>query len=319
MTSSKINYLEIIKDAWSFTWKHKRLWWLGILLSVGESGMSIVMNLPGREMKNFFVSIGNNPAFLTTAIAILLATGLLLLVLNILARGAVIKSIQHASSTRTPSIKESLREGKKYFWKVLSIKFFIGTFVVFTLLVILLPVIFLFYHHQYAIGAILSFLAIIVVIPLVFLASFLEIYGLLYLLLGELTVWSSLEQAYLLLKNNLRTSILMSLVMLLLNLTLGIIMITALLPLILILIFISLFLIAILQKIGIALSIMLGLVSLVVPFILLRSVYVVLNQSAWIFFFGKIAKPKEEQTYEIITEKELKIKPAPGADAVEGM
>lgn len=321
MPSSKINYLEIIQRSWNLTWNHRRLWWLGLLFSIGEAGTSLKYSLQAQEqesheIKNFFTFLGNHPLLLSIFIIVFIVIIIGLFSLKVLSRGAIVRSIQRTSPTSTPTVREGLREGKKYFWKVFLIEFFIGAFVISAILIIFLPIIFLFYHNDYLIGALLSFLALLIIIPLIFLASFLKIYGLLYVLLGELAIWSALERAYFLLKNNLWSSIIMTLVIFLLEMALGLITLAAFLPFIVILIFLALILIASLQKIGVILSITIGIAGLIILAILIKSVYAIFAQSVWIFFFQEIAKYKEEELSAPFAEKELGIKPTSITDTV---
>ena len=48
---SKINYLQIIKDAWKITWKNRYLWWFGFFVTLGGGGgMNYFFN-SGEEEK----------------------------------------------------------------------------------------------------------------------------------------------------------------------------------------------------------------------------------------------------------------------------
>lgn len=161
MKSDKIiNFGELLKKAWQFVWKFKYLWLLGILTGGGASAstnnLSYLINsspntddwqnsMSGHNLANNIPPIekvlGASDTALTAAIIItisitIIIISLLIIYLNVTARGAIISAVNGIDRDKNFRLTESWHYGHKYFWKIF------GFSIIFSLLIIL-PMIFL--------------------------------------------------------------------------------------------------------------------------------------------------------------------------------
>jgi hypothetical protein len=315
----KINYLQIIKDAWKITWKNRYLWWFGffVALSSGEGGMNFFSpsgdwekSDPVREQQALDFISQNIHWIIVLAIALLLLFTLFL-ILGTIGRGALITSIEKSAKGKTSNFKISWQEGKKNFWKIFNINIALGIFLFFTLVIFVTPVSILMMNKNYVIGGILASLAVFIFIPIAILISYLKVYGYLYSILGKLNFWASLENAYSLFVKNIWASIVMSLIFIPLSI-IAILIVLAPLPILLIA-FLAFGAGAyfVLGKVFAMAIGAIGILIFLLYILFVRSVYETFSQAIWILFFHEIAKPKEPVTITEEVETETIIKPLP--------
>lgn len=298
-----INYFSILKNAWKITWHNKYLLWFGFFLALAEVGNYLnysfnegeKLNEISRKMLDF---LAQNTGWAIGAAIFLLLVFLVLAILAMISRGALIKSTARISKGEKTSFKEGFKEGKKYFWKIFSIGFVIGLFVLATLLVLLIPIVFLIYNKAYLIAVPLAALAALIIIPLVFLASFLKIYGYIYAVTGDISFWPAIENAYALLRKNIWPTIVMLLIFFLLNVFLAIAILFILLPLFIIFLTGGALLFLILKDLGIIIVGGIATLTLFVGILFFKSIYKVFSQATWLLFFQEIASPKTEEKVE---------------------
>ena len=178
----KVNYLELIKKAFQITWSHRYLWWLGLFVALTETGgyVNYSLNNPsGNEEANKrmaeFLAV-HWQGFLT-AFSFILLVLIIFLILGIIARGGLIKSVGKILKNEPSDFKSGFKEGRKYFWRIFLAGLALGIFVMAAILILAIPVVFLFVNKAYLSGIILAVIAIIILIPLLFLVSFLRVYG----------------------------------------------------------------------------------------------------------------------------------------------
>lgn len=324
MPPRNINYLEIIHNAWRITWKHKFLWWFGFFAAAMNVGNSFFYLLAGEKEENKNLDstvdfVTKHPGWLMAAVIGVLILYLAFFFIQALAQGSLIKSIGRISRKEPSSFKSALRDGKTYLWKIFLIRILIGLSMLCIGAILFTPIVILLYLKADPIAVILVFLALIILIPLSFLALFMEIYSLMYAVIGDLPIWLSLENAYLVLRKNLTPSIIMGLIVIMVNSLTGIFMVMLLLPLLIAVILIGLLITLAFQKTGIALTVITGFTAAFVLLIFLRSVYGVFTQSLWILFFEEIGSPKSDKEPGEPVEEKFKIKTAPKTDPVEGV
>jgi len=302
----ELNFWEIIKESFVLAWQKKYLWWFGLFLILGGSssfGFSSDDSKRDSSMKAFNTFFAQHPAFTISIISFLIVLCILLFILSFFARGALIKSIHQELAEKKSNFKAGLKMGKKYFGKILGLTLLSVIFLIAVAIVMAIPITSLFAAKAFIPAFILIAIAILIFIPLAFLVHFLLRLGYLYLVLGDLSIRSALENAYSLLKNNLAANLIFFLIFLLVNFVFCIALFFLLAPVALILFLVGLILFFIFQKIGIVIAIILAVLILLPIFLIIVSFYQVFQQTAWIKFFHAIAKPKiEEKVLEKIPE-----------------
>jgi len=225
-----------------------------------------------------------------------LAIYILLIVLNILGRGALIDSVNKQSQKKLANFKSGMAAGRKYFWRIFLLALSLGLFIFSTIVIVITPIVFLFFSHNYIIGAFMAILAALILIPLFILATYLKIYGYLYIVLGNLKFWPALENAYKLLRENILPSIIMLFLFLpVVSIIWIIIFLMTIFPVAVIFFGMGLILFFIAGEIGVIITLLIGLACLFIFMLIFRSVYETFVQAAWVLFFQKIAKPKIEE------------------------
>jgi len=314
-----INYLNILRKAWSITWHNRYLWWFGFFIALTSSGS--LLNYSSRnndnapQMNQQFADLLNQHAgwILAGAIILLLAF-VALLIMRILSRSALILSIEKHSKNKPSDFSTGLKEGKKYFWRVLLISFLIQAAVMAVALLIVTPIAFLFMTRSYILGALLTLAGIVIIAPLLVLAFFLVNYSLIYAVTSDLSISEAIENGYSLFRKNIWTSILMTLLLILIAIALLISTLFIIFFLAIIFFVIGLIAFLLLNKIGAAIILALAVILFLLIFLGLRSVYETFYQAAWIFFFHEIASPKVAET---IAETVPEIKPETAPDPAE--
>jgi len=318
----QLDFVKIVKESFVLAWQKKYLWWFGLFVSLGSFGTFTPSyqseQNPESEvvMDKFSTFLSNNAGLILIGISIIIILLFIFFLLSILFRGALIKSIGLELENKKSNFREGFKSGKKYFGKIFALSLLFFFFLLVVSLIMSIPIIFLFSSEVFVLGGILLFVAILIFIPLLILIYFLLHLGYLYIVLGNLPVFQSIENAYALLRKNLASA----LVMMCVFLVTGIMLSTALL-FIFIILFIILFLIGLLlffllKTAGLIIAVILSALIVIPLFFSLRAIYEVFYQAAWINFFHAIAKPKAEEK---LTEKIPAPKPVPATDAIEGI
>lgn len=318
-----INYLEIIKKAWTITWKNRYLWWFGFFVTLGGGGgMNYFFNsgeeekLDPAQNEKVLEFFSQNMHWILTFAIIAFLLVIIFSILCIIGKGALISSIEKNSKGEVANFKSGWDSGKKNFWKIFIIDFSLGIFIFLTLLILIAPVAILLLNKNYIIGGILAFLAVLIFIPIAILSSYLKTYGYFYSILGKLNFWPAIESAYNLFVRNFWASILLSLIFI----PLGIILMLIILAIFPLLLLIFLILGAIgyfaLGKITAIVIGAIGMAIFLLYAIFVKSIYRVFSQAIWILFFHEIATPKiPEAVIEVKTKTEPIIKPMPVIEA----
>lgn len=310
-----INYLSIFKKAWSITWSNKFLWWFGLFFLLPGIFNFRYATENNQELQHFFSERNN---LVLSAIILLAIFFLISLILSLIAQGAIIKSTQHLLKNKPANFQSGWKDGKKYFWKILSIIFFSGLAFAICAIILILPIAILFYAKSYFVAIPLAILATLIIIPLLVLYKFLQIYACFYAVLADLAPWTAIENAYALFKKNILSSIFMSLLFIPLGIFSFLIIIAIALAILIVFGLIGLILFFIFKEIGIIIAIISGLIIFAFSAILFFSILTAFSQIAWVLFFHTIAAPKEkERVAEEIKEPEKELTHLPAVDAVK--
>lgn len=296
--AGNVPYLGIIKKAWNITWHNKYLWWFGFFVALGSCGnINYSLDRPGNPKLE--KSIEQIQQFLTNhsyLIIIAVVLVLIVLILRIIGKGALISSTYKTAKNRSSDFKLGFREGKKYFWKLLGLGLVVAGYFLAALIILAVPVIFLFVNGNYIIGSLLAAVAIFIFLPLVIILLFLREYGSLYIVLGGLKITAALENSYVLLRRNILSSVIMALVFIPLSIGFFLLLIAVILPVAAVFLIIGLIFYFFISKIGAFVILFLAISVLVFMLMFFRSIWEVFAQTIWVLFFQEIAslKPTEE-------------------------
>lgn len=305
----KINYTQILKDAWEVTWKNRYLWWFGLLIFLsGGGGMFSSSDSHKKEdYQQIMDFIQAHQQIIIIIGCVVFLIWLAFLILSFIGRGALIKSIQKNLEAKTSNFKSGFQDGKKYFWKVLSIGMLAALFVIAAMLIFIVPISLLFANEAFILGGIMILVAITVLIPVIFLISFSQTYGLLYAVMTNLGIWDSLEKGYELIIKNVGPSILMALIILAINIVIGILSFIAMILLAIPFAILGVLFFLLFKMAGAIFIGCLAIVAFIIFILLVGSVTKVFFQTIWILFFKEIAKAEEKEVVaEVEKEKEIK-------------
>jgi len=315
--NNQINYIAIIKEAWQITWKNKYLWWFGFLvaLSGGVGSNFSSSNWKGNDgwEEGAKQKISEWAALYWEWIILgVILVGLLMLVFFILSvwgRSALVIALGKITTQKlTPepmSFKVGMKEGKQFFWPILGLNLFLFGIGIATFIILGTPIAILFYLKAYWVGAFLAFGGLTIFILLIILLAYLQKFGVIYLILGKVSFWAALENAYLLFRRNLLPSIIMGAIFIPLGFLAGLAALAFVLTILLIFLIPGLLAYFLIGKWTIILLSILGILILLAGILTINSIYAVLAQTIWILFFRQIALPKEEEKI-LETTKEIK-------------
>jgi hypothetical protein len=315
---NSIDFLEIIKKGWKITWSNKYLWWFGLFLALG-GGASFNFPMGNNSSDQVLKSEGmiGNIFQQYWQIAIVIGIVLFLFILavfvfRILSQAGIIKEIDKVEKNDQGNFKRGIAGGKKYFWKLILLEILVGFLVLAILVILGIPVAFLFFLKAYLFGFLSAFLAVVIFIPLVILISFSRKYAVFYLILADLGVKDSLEKGYCIFRKNILMSIVMSLIFIPIGIILFFTMIFLVLAITIIFFPMGLIAYFIFLKTGVIIVASLTILVFIICLIVLSAVYQVLYQASWYLFFKEIASiKKEEEAKETVREVAEKTLPNP--------
>jgi hypothetical protein len=312
----RINYIEIFKRAWQITWRNRYLWWFGLFLSLGSGGMGWNFNLPWYEKKeggklhfreeDFFNFLSTHAFWIVLVIIIFLTLVIILAVLRIISQAGIIKSFSHIDKNEAASFGAGFREGKKYFWKMLSLGLILGMAMLSIIVVLAVPTIFLFVLNQGFLAIFTIIMAFFILIPLMIIFAFVSKFSFYYLILSNLSIFSSIERGYQLFKKNILPSVIMGLLFIPLGIALGIGIFAVIFAIAVPFTIIGLLAYLLLSKIGAILVVVAGGTVVIAAAVFIQSVYQTFSQTSWYLFFKEISsvKIKEEEKQEsVVLEK----------------
>ena len=306
-----INYLEIIKKSWRITWENKYLWWFGLFLALG-GGFNFNFNFPSKNewqenmngKEEIFTNfLSQHWKIVIILVILLVLIGIILFILSVISQAGLLKTLSKIEKNEKGNFKEGFFQGKKYFWKILGIGFTVGILIFFLALVLSLPVALLFYLKSMVFGILAAILALVIFVPSLILTVYIRKYACFFAVLSDLGIKSSLENGYQIFRKNIFSSIIMALFFIPINIAMFILVIGLILVVGLIFLLIGIILNLIIAKIGIWIAVTLGVLAFLVLVVFAGSIFQVFSQTVWFLFFGEIAKVKEEQKEEVLTQE----------------
>lgn len=322
---SNIDYFGIIKKSWQITRENKNLWWFGLLASLG-GGINFSIPLDnGSFQANFAVKqemqLGiaelMNQHFDWIVIGSIVVVGMIIIfsILKTFGRIGLISQADMVIKGEKSSIKNGLQEGKIFFWQIFFTDILLGVSIVGVAVVLFLPVGYLFYLRAFAAAFIALFLAIIIFIALMTLVAIMRAYIYIYIVLGRISISEAVENSYKIFSENNVPSILMLLVVLLVGILFGVIMFCMIIAFVIFFALLAVVLSLIFGKMGILISVILGLLTAIPVLFLIRSAQETLCQTAWIFFLKKITEIEEVEKIQETDQENISEK-VPGTEAV---
>lgn len=297
---SSVSYSEIFKKAWQVAWHNRYLWWFGLFMALGGGGSYLNYSSGGKSEdalneEKVLDFISKYMDWIIIAVLVIFALYIIFALLSVLARGALIASIDRHARGKKSNFKMGLKDGRMFFGRIFLVAVAIGLFLLAALIIMGVPIAFLFLNENYVIGAIMTIFAASILIVLAILAMYIKTFSYFYIVLGKLSFWSALENAYNLFRKNVMDSLVMGLLFIPLN-ALYMISVVAI-ALAVAIVFVGFGLILYLIA-GIPGAIAVGAIALIIFLagaLLSESVYRVLAQALWYFFFQEIAKLKNEE------------------------
>lgn len=304
----KINFSEILSQSWKITWSHKKLWWFG-LLAGGSNWMPSLNSfdnteseaMPTEKIADFFF---NHVPLLILGASVIILILILLGIFGILAYSGLINSVQKIASEKETTFWTEIKHGRKFFWRILGTKTLFAFSSLLLLLVLTAPIVFLFSVENYALGTITTLLAILIFFPVIITFSFIETFGNLYILTSDLSLRSAVEQGYFVFKQNLKNSLLLSIILLAIGALIGIILLVLIFVISLPLIILGIILAPTTFPFGAWLVGTFSVLLIVLATLAVRSIWNTFLHTAWLLFFRIIATSKKE-TLEVVKEEIL--------------
>lgn len=304
-----INYIELIKKSFQMTWQNRYLWWLGFFMIFSSGGINLFkFSSPEKnntqDTERIWNFISSNLSWIIPSVIFLILFLILLSILGIFARAGIIRSAEKIEKKERFGFKIAMKEGKKYFWKFFFLNILLSIAMALIATVMIAPIALLFSVKAYIIGGILIFIAILIFIPLAIIFAFIKIFGQIYLVLGNLKLKDSIENAYHLFLKNIKNSLIMAILFIPLCLALGFISLAVFVILAIVFGLLGLLLYFAFKMIGIFLAIGLGVLAFIIFILTISSFYQAFAQIIWVLFFKEIASPKAEEIIAEIAQEE---------------
>lgn len=214
-----MSYLKLFKRSAKMIWKDKFLFIFGLFIAISSilNCINFKMNDPDKidaaalKIKSF---ISIYPAKFFGILFFILIISVLLIIFKHIGDIGLIKCANDIDAGRdSANFSLGFKAGIQKFWKKLFFEIIIGMFVFCSMIVLVMPCIFLFVNNLIIPGVILSLLALIIFIPLVFVVSFIRIYGVRYLITENKGIVDSLKMGGNLFLANLKDSLMVALFM----------------------------------------------------------------------------------------------------------
>jgi hypothetical protein len=301
---SQPDFMGIFMQAAKIVWSNRFLLWFGLLISLGSPG-SFNFSPSGNDFsgndaaKNY---MSNHWQIFIAATIVALAIGILFLVLSLIAKAGLIKSVNLVTINKKTNFRKEWKEGKKYLWNLFKqfIIFLLAGIIL--LLVLAIPVIYLVANQLWLWALLIGLLAIAILIPIIFVLAFTNIFAQFYIVLSDLPTWSAIETGYNLLIKNLSNSIIFALLFLVVDILLGIIMLP-IAGITLVILVPAGFLFYALNKIVFGFYLAFAIMAALAILLFFAAIFNAFKTTAWTLFFKELAKPKKEET-EPVSEKE---------------
>ncbi len=224
-------YRDILKNAWSITWRNKFLWFFGVFASLlsGTGGLQILTKdpspsvsenfLPGmgqfssffqvQTLKNFGTLFRDDPVFVSVSLLFLLVIFALLIFLvwlSVVSQAALVNDSAELANSKKKNeklgIHKGVATGVKHFWSVLGMNILTKVIIGLAFVLVGIPVAYMAYKSNFVTLNLIFVILFIVFIPLAIAASFVLKYAICYIVVKKETFGEAMKKGYLLFKDN---------------------------------------------------------------------------------------------------------------------
>jgi hypothetical protein len=290
-----MDYMELVKRSIANAWRYKFLWFFGFFVSIAEGfggKLSWTDKLgdwePVCRFDHFrYIYLDFEPVFLIMLALAAFALMILFFAMAVLSEGALIHGIFRKEKNLDTGFADCWSAGLRRFFRILGIVFlaFVSVaFVVFGGLVVLVPSFFL----SKALGILMLLMAIPVFIVAVFIVVAVEGWALRYGIIKDISLPDSIQQGWLLFKNNLGKTIGVALSSFVSQLIMWAILVVCLLMLAIPLVVIGMA--------DIWLGLVPGISLLLIVVVLSSAFFGVFSSSVWTLGFMRLTEPTEAET-----------------------
>lgn len=303
----QIDYTDLIKKSWQLTWKNRFLWKFGFILALAGIFANLgrisdiskndgVSSIQQQAIINF---VQANLGWIIGAAGIIFVIYLAIIFLSIVARAGLIKSLEDVFTEKKVSFLSGMGEGKRFFWKMLGLKLSLGIFIIISLLILSIPVIILAYYGDVAIAILLGIAALVIFFSILIISAFLNNFGQMYIVLGNIDILPALENSYALFRKYLSSNLILLLIFIPIGIVISIVSFLVLIIVAAVFAPIGFILYYLIGKIGAAFAIIFGGLIILAAILAIQSVVQVFLQTFWLLYFHEIAK---QQNKELISD-----------------
>lgn len=298
----EIRYIEILKQAFSLTWKNKFLWFFGFLVFLGSISFQFNYNFfqgKNSEAEKNLSYLGelflqNRTLFIVMSIA-LIVVALTLYVLKVLGSLSIIISANNLPLYRQMKKNSILVNAGKYFWRVVLLDLLLGFLLVAILFLVGAPVALLISFKSFGFAFIVGMLGVLIVIPLAVLLYFVKVYSLLNISLADTSLRFALESAQKLFLGKIKESLLMGLSLWLTGMIFWLALFLAGSGVLLVGALLGGLVYAFVSKIAVIVIAVIFSLPVLAGWILIASFFQAFSQVVWLIFFREISSLKYEE------------------------
>lgn len=301
-----IAYIDILKQAGQIVRENIFLLWFGFLMALGSPGsfnFGRDTDAFGIQEENFQKMAESHWQIIFALAAAIMVIGIILFLISLVAKAGLIRSVYIISQKKKTCFRKGWTSGKKYFRRLFCVSFFFFLAIFLTLVILSVPIVYLVMAKSWLSAILVGIFAVAIFLPLLFVFSLTKTFAEFYIILSDLTLWSSIESGYELFLKNILPSIIFSLLFLAIWIVFGIILIPVIGVSLLILVpagFVFFNLGKVIFGFFLAIAILLFLAVL----LLVSSIFRTFETTAWTLFFHEIAKvEKAEPATEIAGER----------------
>jgi len=215
-----MEYGKIIKQALNIAWRHKYLWVFGFFASMGGGG--------GGNYSNIFDKNDASGAFGGARDWVLAQLGLLsllimaaaglfvvLLVLYLISKGGLIKSVSQISKNEPSNFERTLGSGLHYFWRMLGMDILYGLFMILILGITVMPAVLMMIMGTAGIkvlGVVMIVLLALPLIALLFCIGLVANFSYQIAVIEDRKIFDAVSDAYRLFRDNIGRAVMLGLI-----------------------------------------------------------------------------------------------------------
>jgi hypothetical protein len=296
------SYISLFRTAYLYTKKNRFLWWYGFIIAltaitqnfqINSSSFNTSTSQLQENYSQLTTSILDNIYLFLGVLFFVLLLFILLYALNILSLASIWNLTSKAKNSNIPgNFSSGFKKSKKFFWSILLTRMILGAILVFVLIILLLPSLFLWFTDNTSSAFIVLICTLTLYIPILIIAFFIRKFAQLYIVLSNIPVLDALDAACILFRKNILRSLVMGLYILGWNLLLAMIFIIGIVAITILGMLFGILLYVMHSTLGTTILIILGISAVVLFSLFIKSIFIVFTEIAWLLFFKKIAAQK---------------------------